>query len=406
MKFVFGALENIYEAVENINDVLININDALENKIHTDVIKLSKLHLSTSIIYLQKSFILIVCNLIANLHHYKDGYFMKQNNTTKQLMQLYFGKQFSKYGRILFGRWLKADNEKLEKIEILKDLWKESRSDITTSTYEDWQALQYQLPHDPIRKYSVPLYRQWIKYVAIFVLILTTAVTTYWLTDHLKPLHLVEMTEVFVPYGDSRKVLLPDGSNVWVDAGSLLIYPKDFTNTDTRTVYLTGEASFSVYKNQKQPFIVKTTHLDIEALGTVFTVKAYPNDSCITTTLEEGKVLVVVQDQSIHSTILNPNQQLIYSHATRTVKVRSVDISGFQKERSGYLIFENTSFHHLMASLERKFNVTIHYNSQKYAGEFYNVKFSPEESLNDVLNILKQLIGINYKVKGNVVFIN
>lgn len=331
---------------------------------------------------------------------------MKQNNTTKQLMQLYFGKQFSRYGRILFGRWLKADNEKLEKIEILQELWNESRSDITTSTYEDWEALQHQLPHEPIRKKTIFIYRQWLKYVAVFLLMLTTAGTTYWLTDHLQSLHLVEMTEVFVPYGDSRKVLLPDGSKVWVDAGSLLIYPKDFTNTDTRTVYLIGEASFSVYKNQKQPFIVKTAHLDVEALGTVFTVEAYPNDSCITTTLEEGKVLVAVQDQSIHSTILNPNQQLIYSHATRTVKVRSVDISGFQKERSGYLIFENTSFHHLMVSLERKFNVTIHYNSQKYAGEFYNVKFSPEESLNDVLNILKQLIGIHYKVKGNVVFIN
>ena len=60
----------------------------------------------------------------------------------------------------------------------------------------------------------------------------------------------------------------------------------------------------------------------------------------------------------------------------------------------------------LMASLERKFNVTIHYNSQKFAEEYYNVKFSPDEKLEDVLNILQQLVGIHYKIKGNVVFIN
>ena len=55
---------------------------------------------------------------------------------------------------------------------------------------------------------------------------------------------------------------------------------------------------------------------------------------------------------------------------------------------------------------DRKFNVTIHYNSQKFAGEYYNVKFSPDEKLEDVLKILQQLVGIHYKIKGNVVFIN
>lgn len=59
------------------------------------------------------------------------------------------------------------------------------------------------------------------------------------------------MAELFVPYGESRQVILPDGSQVWVDAGSLLVYPKDFTDTETRTVYLTGEASFTVRKTRK-----------------------------------------------------------------------------------------------------------------------------------------------------------
>lgn len=235
---------------------------------------------------------------------------------------------------------------------------------------------------------------------------MTTAGATYWATDRFKPVRHVEMAEIFVPYGESKQVILPDGSSVWVDAGSLLVYPKDFKNTDTRTVYLTGEASFSVHKNPEQPFIVKTTFVDMQALGTVFTVEAYPNDTCSTTTLEEGSVLVTVKKGNIQPTVLRPDQQLIYSHVAHTIRVKSVDISLYQKERSGYLIFENASFNHLMASLERKFNITIHYNSQKYASEYYNVKFSPDEKLEDVLTILQQLVGIRYKVKGNVVFIN
>ena len=258
----------------------------------------------------------------------------------------------------------------------------------------------------PVRERSVPFYRQWLKYAAVIVLMMMTAGTTYWATDRFKPVRYVEMAQVFVPYGESEQVVLPDGSKVWVDAGTLLVYPKDFTDTDTRTVYLTGQASFSVRKNPEQPFVVKTTYLDVQALGTVFTVEAYPGDSCSMATLEEGSVLVSVRNEDIQPTVLKPDQQLVYSHSEHTVMVHSIDASLYNMERNGYLIFENTSFSRLMASLERKFNVTIHYNSQKFAGEYYNVKFSPDEKLEDVLNILQQLIGIHYKIKGKVVFIN
>lgn len=331
---------------------------------------------------------------------------MKKNNKTKQLMRLYFGKHFSWYGRVLFGRWLKADNEKMQKEEMLQELWGESSPEVTASTHSDWEALHKELLFTVAPKRSIPLSRQWLKYTAIITLMIMTAGATYWVTDHFKPARQVEMAQIFVPYGESKQVILPDSSKVWVDAGSLLVYPKDFSEADTRTVYLTGEASFSVHKNPEQPFIVKTTYLDVQALGTVFTIEAYPNDSCSTATLEEGSVLVDVRSEGIQPTLLSPDQQLIYSHTAHTVTVQSVDASLYQMERSGYLIFENVSFSRLIASLERQFNVTIHYNSQKYASEYYNVKFSPDETLNDVLNILQQLVGVRYKIKGNVVFIN
>ena len=332
---------------------------------------------------------------------------MEENNKTKQLMRLYFGKHFSRYGRIFFGLWLKADDERSQKLDALQDMWEEVDAEATASTHDDWMTLQKHLFVSPVgRERSFLLSRQLFKYAAIIILMMTTAGATYWATDRFKPVRHVEMAEIFVPYGESKQVILPDGSSVWVDAGSLLVYPKDFKNTDTRTVYLTGEASFSVHKNPEQPFIVKTTFVDMQALGTVFTVEAYPNDTCSTTTLEEGSVLVTVKKGNIQPTVLRPDQQLIYSHVAHTIRVKSVDISLYQKERSGYLIFENASFNHLMASLERKFNITIHYNSQKYASEYYNVKFSPDEKLEDVLTILQQLVGIRYKVKGNVVFIN
>ncbi|WP_293672365.1 FecR family protein [uncultured Parabacteroides sp.] len=331
---------------------------------------------------------------------------MENDNNIKRIIQLYFGKHFSRSGRVLFGRWLRAEGGASEKIDMLQAFWEQSSAEATAETREDWDVLQRHLQLEPVRRNTVPMYRGWIKYAAVIALMLLTGAATFFVTDRLKPARHVEMAELFVPYGESRQVILPDSSRVWVDAGSLLVYPKDFADAETRTVYLTGEASFSVQKNVEKPFIVKTTYLAVQALGTVFTVASYPSDSCTSTILEQGSIKVDVRSGEHQSAILKPNEQLIYSHTEHTVTVQPVDALLYKMKRSGYQIYENVSFSLLMASLERKFNVTIHYNSQKYAGEYYNVKFAPHETLEDVLNVLQQLVGIRYKIKGNVVFIN
>lgn len=331
---------------------------------------------------------------------------MQPDKNTKRIIELYFGKNFSRHSRILFGRWLRSEEDASHKTELLQELWRQTPADATDTTRADWESLRNSLPEEPSLPKNLPLYSNWIKYAAVAVLVLLTAATTFWLTDRSRSDRYVEMAELFVPYGESRLVTLPDSSKVWLNAGSLLVYPKNFENTDSRIVYLTGEASFSVQKNPDKPFIVKTTYLDVRALGTVFVVESYPEDSCTMATLEEGSVQVSVIGESHKPSILKPDQQLVYSHHANTVNILDVDASLYKMERSGYLIFENATFSRVVASLERKFNVTIHYNSQKYAAECYNVKFAPNESLEDVLDVLHQLIGIHYKIKGNVVFIN
>lgn len=330
---------------------------------------------------------------------------MEENDDTKRLMRLYFGKHFSRYGRILFGRWLRASDDKRRKEELLWEIWEESAAEASDVTGKDWARLRDRLPIGN-REHSVPFYHRYLKYAAIAGVMILTAGLTYWTANHRKPAHRVEMAQVFVPYGESKQIVLPDGSEVWAAAGSLLVYPKEFTDMENRTVYLSGEASFAVRKNPELPFLVKTTNMEVQALGTVFTVEAYPGDTCSMAMLEEGSVLVSIPDANIQPTILKPDQQLIYSHTGHTVTVQSVDASLYQMERNGYMVFEDTPFNRLVGSLERKFNVTIHYNSQKYAGAYYTVKFSPDETLEDVLDILRQLVGIRYKVNGNVVFIN
>lgn len=330
-----------------------------------------------------------------------------KNEHTRNIIHTYFGKHFTTKAKVLFGRWLRAKGDDVGKEAFLFGLWQQSPAEISEETHSDWNRLQQHLQYTiPGPKRSVPFYRRLMKYAAVIALMLLAATATYYWTGRETAGKYIEMAEFFVPYGESRMITLPDSSKVWVDAGSMLVYPKDFSDVATRSVYLTGKASFTVRKNPEKPFIVKTTYLDVEALGTVFTVKSYPSDIYTEATLEKGSVRVDVKVGTHPSSILKPNEQLVYSHREGTVGIHQVDAAIYSMEREGYLIFENTSFAQLMSALERKFNVVIQYNGQKYGHQLYNVKFGPDETLEDMLDVLQQLTGLNYKIKKNVIFIN
>lgn len=330
---------------------------------------------------------------------------MKEKNI-QHILYTYFGKHFSGAGKSLFGRWLRAGDDAGRKEELLLDLWQQSPAEITDDTYSDWNKMQRRLYTIPSVGKPLPLYRRLMKYSAVVALMLLAASATYLITRQASSSKHIEMAEFFVPYGESRMVTLPDSSKVWVDAGSMLVYPKNFSDVSTRSVYLTGKASFTVKKDPQKPFIVKTTYLDVEALGTVFTVKSYPSDVCTETTLEEGSVRVDIKENSIQPSVLKPNQQLLYSHQDGTLQILTVDAGLYGMERDGYLIFDNVSFAQLVEALERKFNVVMQYNAQKYGNQFYNVKFAPDETLEDALGVLQELTGLSYKIKKNVVIIN
>lgn len=335
----------------------------------------------------------------------KHSIFMKEHDT-KNILNIYFGKLFSERGRILFGRWLRAEDATKLKEEALHVLWENNSVQPSAATHEDWNKLQKRLYTVPIIRTSASFWRHIVQYSAVAVFTLLLVSTAFLLADRVRSPKHVHMSEYFVPYGESRLITLPDSSTVFVDAGSLLIYPTDFVDMDTRSVYLTGKASFTIRENKEKPFIVKTTYLNVEALGTTFTVKSYPTDLYTTATLESGSIRVDMKGGDIPSSLLKPNEQLVYYHKEHTVYIHMVDASIYEMERQGYLIFNNASFEQLMASLERKYNLVIQYNSQKYAKECYNVKFAPNESIEDVFDVLQQLTGLNYRINKSVVIIN
>lgn len=325
----------------------------------------------------------------------------------KDIIHAYFGKHISKVKPILFARWLLSSDNPKEKENTLHELWEDSPSNVTISTYKEWAKLQKSI-NKSTRK-VIPFYAKnnWLKNLAaVVIIILITIGLTTLILDTNRDETNIELNEVFVSLGDRKEVILPDGSKVRINSGSLLIFPKSFDNINTRTIYLTGEADFDVVSNRQKPFIVKTVHMDVEALGTVFTVQAYPTEQYTSAMLEQGSIRVDLKIDSLQSIVLKPNEQLKYSNKNQSICVSTIDASTLKWMKEGYHIFDNTSFQEIVAFLERKYNVVILFDNPKYAENYYNVKFASDESIEDVLSVLQGLVGFHFNIKGKIIYIN
>jgi ferric-dicitrate binding protein FerR (iron transport regulator) len=138
----------------------------------------------------------------------------------------------------------------------------------------------------------------------------------------------VAFVETIVPLGSKSELKLPDGSTVWLNAGSTLRYPTDYGRA-TRDIYLEGEGYFKVAKQQEKPFTVHTAWSKIRALGTEFNVKAYPGEELVETTLIKGEVAIEKSgadgavDQAVR---LKPGQKLLVVAPTKAVTESAGDL--------------------------------------------------------------------------------
>ena len=210
----------------------------------------------------------------------------------------------------------------------------------------------------------------------------------------------IEQVEYLVPQGKKHEIILPDGSHVYLNAGTLLVYPKKFIGK-MRTVYLMGEGNFHVKKDQKHPFIVKTSSLKIKVLGTKFNVCAYGNEDKTVTTLESGSVMIQKPTEE-PITVLSPNEQLEYHNTTGEFQKRKIDASIYSGWTKGELNFVSQSLKEIVKSLERTYNVRILLPPTLNTTDLYTIKFKHQSSINDVLNIITKTIGnLSYTIEDD-----
>jgi len=212
---------------------------------------------------------------------------------------------------------------------------------------------------------------------------------------------------IATPRGGQYRIILPDGSKVWLNAASSLRFPAAFTGSE-RTVELTGEAYFEIAKNAEKPFHVRVPSggtgggdMDVEVLGTSFNVMAYSNEEKIHTTLLEGKVEV---KQGALAENLSPGRQAIIDQTTHAMEVADGNIDQAVAWKDGLFRFRETDIRELMRQVERWYDVDVVYRTDRGDQDFTGV-VSRNKNVSTLLQMLELTGTVHFKIEGKRIIV-
>lgn len=320
---------------------------------------------------------------------------METHDHIPEFLLAYFHGEANEEQKQLAIEWLKSpENNKvfqqLKKIDSLT-------SDLNLLRQFDLHEGKQQVR----RKYQVQKVvslSAWMQRIAavLFIPVLLGGIWYYHQQNELRKDLMVLMVnqEIITQPGTKTHLFLPDSTEVWLNASSKLRFPSAFAGNERR-IALEGEAFFKVYKNKKKPFIVGTSSMDVEAVGTEFNVSAYSGDLKFSTTLAEGKVKITDRVKSGKVMFLDPGAQLNYDTKSKTYKTENVRVQDVIAWRDGILIFNETPFYEVVAKLGRWFNADIQINDQSVANYRFTGTFT-SESLDQVMELLTLSTPITY----------
>lgn len=215
-------------------------------------------------------------------------------------------------------------------------------------------------------------------------------------TDNTKE---IAFNTITTPKGGQYRIVLPDGSKVWLNAASSLRFPTAFIGSE-RNVTLTGEGYFEIEKNASKPFHVMVNKMEVEVLGTHFNVMAYDNEELVNTTLLEGSVKL---KYGTSAKMLKPGQQGKLNKQSGAIGVMEADLERAIAWKNGYFQFENESIKSIMHQLERWYDLEVSYEV-KGEMRYFTGEISRESSLSQVLKVLEKS-DVRFRVEGKKIVV-
>jgi ferric-dicitrate binding protein FerR (iron transport regulator) len=319
-------------------------------------------------------------------------------------------------------RWIHESPANRQYFREMRDLWFVSSwaQPIESSQIElGWQKMQRAL--QPARGKNRHIWR-WIKIAAVILITFSVGFATHKWTNRVEHIVNTETCTVEASKGSRSQIMLPDGTKVWLNAGSKLDFDAGFKQ-ETRNVRLQGEAFFEVAHKPDKAFLVFTSGIVIRVLGTTFNVKAYPEDNTIETTLVEGSIRIEKMDMTTNNFKpfeIHPNQSVRF-YKKEPVKMpedkvllqtiekieiaEQVNIEKYTSWKDKQWIFDGERMSNFSKIIERIYNVAVFFDDE----ELKNYKLSgtlEEETLEELLNAIRLTIPMDYRIAHNKVYLS
>jgi ferric-dicitrate binding protein FerR (iron transport regulator) len=244
---------------------------------------------------------------------------------------------------------------------------------------------------DSVQAGNKVVYLKWLYRAAIVLLI--PVITLFLYTGYFETGHVV-MNEIVSPPGSRSFLELPDGTKVWLNHGSRMVYPQRFTGK-SRIVQLQGEGYFDVAANPAKPFVVESEGWSVKAVGTAFNVKAYPEGSTFETTLESGKVSIQQNRQGKESVICNmlPGQHFTLNRSSNKYILQKEETFKYVAWKEGKLVFDEDRLEKVAERLSQWYNAQIILKDPRLSELTYKATFV-DETLPEILEMMEVVMPI------------
>lgn len=245
-------------------------------------------------------------------------------------------------------------------------------------------------------------YKFFFKVAAAFFCICFAGITAYYLYQQPVTDSASHLVERIVPRGQKLTIKFPDGSTVFMNSGSKLRYPERFAS-NSRELFLEGEAYFDVAHDPHKPFIVHSGNVITQVLGTAFNISAYHQDK-ISVTVTRGKVSVSTGQKNLG--ILLPSEKLVYNQQAKKVVRDRVDAGKVISWKEGDLILDDVTMKEAAEIISRWYDVDFSFDDPLLNDNRFTVSFLKGESITEIMKVLSYMNHISYIIDGNTIHLN
>lgn len=321
----------------------------------------------------------------------------------EELIAGYFSEELSNRELSALRHWLSVSDENMAYFRQLQEVWFSAIGADDNSRFDKEQAFRRFLARKALASEGVENRRSRFRFsfpriaAAVALLVLFCSIG-YWQGTHRQVEYLSAEMTVEAPLGSRTKLHLPDGTLIWLNAGSSASYAQNFGEAD-RSISIEGEAYFEVVKDEKKPFYVKTKELSVQVLGTKFNFRNYADEEEARVTLLEGKVNVVSGLSEKKEFLLTPDQQVIFDKRSNQTMVASVKSQRASAWTDGVIFFDEERLPDIARELERLYNVKISLADKSLENiRFYGSFIRTEQPIQEVLEILGSTNRVDYKI--------